>query len=82
VWLGAAGARVGVNYKTDRAGAEAAVQEIKRAGGEAEAFEADIGSKLEFERLVDSVSSRFGRLDGLVNNAARTRFAPLFDDTE
>jgi NAD(P)-dependent dehydrogenase (short-subunit alcohol dehydrogenase family) len=82
VGLGGAGARVAVNYKTDRPGAEAAVEEITRAGGEAEAFNADIGSKLDFERLVDSVHARFGRLDALVNNAARTRFAPLFEVTE
>src|ERR1051325_4355533 len=82
VGLGGAGARVAVNYKTDRPGAEAAVEEITRAGGEAEAFNADIGSKLDFERLADSVHARFGRLDALVNNAVRTRFAPLFEVTE
>jgi NAD(P)-dependent dehydrogenase (short-subunit alcohol dehydrogenase family) len=80
--LAAAGARVAVNYKTDAAGADLTCRKIQQAGGMAEAFQADIGSKLEFERLVDTVSDRFGRLDVLVNNAARTRFGHVFDITE
>src|SRR5262249_36604012 len=68
--------------KTDEAGARVAVEKIRASGGEAQAFQADIGSKLDFERLVESTWSKFGRLDVLINNAARTRFAPLSDVTE
>lgn len=82
IGLATAGARVALNYKTDRAGAESACGQIRNAGGEAWSVEADIGSKAEFERLVEDVYARFGRLDVLVNNAARTRFGPLFDVTE
>ena len=70
IGLAAAGARLAVNYKTDAEGAQTTCQRIRQAGGEAEAFQADIGSKAEFERLVDRVCERFGRLDVLVNNAA------------
>jgi NAD(P)-dependent dehydrogenase (short-subunit alcohol dehydrogenase family) len=80
--LAAAGARVAVNYKTDASGAEATLKKIRQFGGEAQAWQADIGSKLEFERMVESIGSKFGRLDVLVNNAAHTRFAPLFEVTE
>ena len=82
VGLAGAGARVAVNYKNDLAGAEATCARIGQAGGEAEAFQADIGAKAEFEQLVDRVCERFGRLDVLVNNAARTRFGHVFDITE
>lgn len=80
--FGGAGARVAINFKTDALGAKAAQSEINDAGGESEIIQADIGSKSDFERLVESVYSRFGRLDVLVNNAARTRFAPLSEVTE
>lgn len=82
VGLGAAGAQVAVNYKTDVEGATLTCKKIKEAGGKAEPFQADIGSKSEFEHLVDAVCERFGGLDVLVNNAARTRFGPLFEVTE
>jgi NAD(P)-dependent dehydrogenase (short-subunit alcohol dehydrogenase family) len=82
IGLAAAGARVAVNYKTDAAGAETTCATSRKAGGEAEAFAADIGGKAGFERLVDAVCGRFGRLDVLVNNAARTRFGPIFELTE
>tara|TARA_B100000315_G_scaffold220371_1_gene223014 strand:+ start:483 stop:1286 length:804 start_codon:yes stop_codon:yes gene_type:complete len=82
VGLAAAGASVAVNYKTDEAGAGITCERIYKSGGNAEVFQADIGSKNDFERLIDQVGTRFGRLDVLVNNAARTRFAPFFEITE
>lgn len=82
IGLAAAGARVAVNYKTDAEGAEVTVERIRAAGGEADSFQADIGSKIGFEQLVDAVYARFGRLDVLVNNAARTRFGHVFEITE
>jgi NAD(P)-dependent dehydrogenase (short-subunit alcohol dehydrogenase family) len=82
IGLAANGARVAVSYKTNRAGAEETLAGIGKANGEAELFQADIGVKREFEELIDSVSRRFGGLDVLVNNAARTRFGPLSEVTE
>ena len=82
IGLAAAGAQVAVNYKTDTEGAQSTCAQIGDAGGEAAAFQADIGSKAEFEQLVDAVCAHFGRLDVLVNNAARTRFGHVFEITE
>jgi NAD(P)-dependent dehydrogenase (short-subunit alcohol dehydrogenase family) len=82
VGLAAAGARVAVNYKADADGAKTTCVRIRELKGEAEAFPADIGSKIEFERLVDAVCTRFGRIDVLINNATRTRFGPVFELSE
>src|SRR5438128_160564 len=76
--LALAGGRIAVNYKSDLDGATFTCRQIRDAGGEAEPFHADIGSKPEFESLVDRVCAHFGHLDVLVNNAARTRFGPVF----
>ena len=80
--LADAGADVAVIYKTDTAGAEQTCQTITAAGGKAKPFATDIGSKVEFERVIDEVCDQFGRLDVLVNNAARTRFGPIDEVTE
>ncbi len=82
IGLAAAGAQVAVNYKTDAEGAQSTLASIREAGGEASGFQADIGSKTEFEELVEAVCARFGRLDVLINNAARTRFGHVFEITE
>lgn len=80
--IAAAGAQTAVNYKTDSEGANTTCRIIREGGGEADSFQADVGSKLEFENLVDSVCERFGKLDVLVNNAGRTRFGPWLEVTE
>jgi 3-oxoacyl-[acyl-carrier protein] reductase len=63
------GTRVGVNYHKNKAGAEKAVAEILKAGGEAEAIQADVTSHADIQAMVDAVRKRWGRIDILVNNA-------------
>jgi 3-oxoacyl-[acyl-carrier protein] reductase len=63
------GARVAVNYCKNRSGAEEAVEEILRAGGEAFAFRADVTRAAEVEAMVSAVRDRWGRVEILVNNA-------------
>ena len=82
IGLGAAGAQVAVNYKTDPIGANKTCESILSAGGNAKAFQANIGNKQEFEDLVEKAYQHFEGLDILVNNAARTRFGPLWEMTE
>ena len=50
-----------------------------RAGAEAEAFDADIRDGAQAEALVGRVIERFGRIDGLVNNAGRTLVGPFLE---
>ena len=76
--LAGEGCRVCIHYHSSP-------DEAKRTGeecGGAELFAANLESVAEIERLFREVDDRMGRLDGLVNNAARfTRFHP-FDVTE
>jgi NAD(P)-dependent dehydrogenase (short-subunit alcohol dehydrogenase family) len=75
--LGRAGATVAVHYGASEAEARTVAQEC---GGEA--LQANLASVLEIQGLFEQVRHRFGRLDGLVNNAARfTQFDPM-DITE
>src|SRR5579863_2776920 len=67
--LAAAGARVAVNYSSDREGAERVVQTITGNGGKAIAVAADVSKSADVARLFKEVDSAFGRLDVLVNNA-------------
>src|ERR1700738_3344307 len=76
--LAAAGATVGVNYHSSKDEAEAVVEQIKKAGGEAKAYQADIADLEAVRGMVASVKSDFGGLDILVNNAGlvlRKRFS-------
>ena len=64
-----AGARVAVNYCKNRAGAEAAAEEIRKTGGEALAVHADVTRSADVQAMVEAVRKRWGRIDILVNNA-------------
>jgi 3-oxoacyl-[acyl-carrier protein] reductase len=80
--LAAAGAAVGVNYATDRSGAEAVVREIEAAGGRAVAVPGNVSRSAEVARLLADTHRAFGRLDVLVNNAGVYRSMPLEAVTE
>lgn len=67
--LGARGADVIVNYRTEQAAADAVVGDIKAAGGRALAVAADVGVEADVLRLFAETDRAFGALTGLVNNA-------------
>src|SRR5258708_37728191 len=68
--LGTAGARVAVNYSSDRKGAERVAQAITDNGGQAIAVGAHGAKAAEVARLFKEEGFPFGRLNVLVNNAA------------
>jgi 3-oxoacyl-[acyl-carrier protein] reductase len=68
--LAADGASVVVNYVRSAELAEAVVDRIKAAGGDAIAVKADISNPGEIQSLVTAAVEQFGKLDILVNNAA------------
>ncbi len=58
---------------------DAVVQDIKESGGEAKAIVTDITVNDQIENLVNTVWRTFGRIDILINNAARSFLRSLFD---
>lgn len=75
--LGREGAKVVVNYASDKAGAERVVAEIKSQGGDAIAVGASVAKTAEIAKLFDETKKAFGKVDVLVNNAGVYSFAPL-----
>lgn len=71
--LGAGGAKVVVNYRTNQAAAEEVVERITGSGGQAIAVQADVSLPQQAQNLIDAAVRAFGRVDILVNNAGTTR---------
>jgi NAD(P)-dependent dehydrogenase (short-subunit alcohol dehydrogenase family) len=72
--LAAEGARVAIHYNCSETEARRTAEECGGAG----LFRADLESVPAIGRMFADLEQRMGRLDGLVNNAARfTRFDPL-----
>ena len=79
--LGRAGAEVVVNYVRGREAAENVVAEIKEAGGNAFACEADVSQEGEVADMFEAMLRIFGTIDILVNNAGLQQDAPFIDMT-
>ena len=73
------GARVAVHYHRSADGARRTLERVREAGAEGEQFAADIADGVQAEGLVESVIGRFGRIDGLVNNAGLTQVGPFLE---
>lgn len=79
--LASAGARVVVNYRTNREAADDTVSAILAAGGRAVAIEADVSDELAVARLVAESNSHFGPVELLVNNAGIFEYGPYTELT-
>ena len=80
--LAKSGASVAVNYANNSDEAQKTVAEIKAAGGNAFAIQADVGRVPEIVRMFDETIAHFGRLDILVNNAGVMFIKSLTATTE
>jgi 3-oxoacyl-[acyl-carrier protein] reductase len=82
--LAADGWPVAVNYRSDAEGAEAVAESIRRAGGQAEAIQADVRDPSAVAELFKEVEGRFGPVLVLVNNAGvrADGLAPQLGDDE
>jgi 3-oxoacyl-[acyl-carrier protein] reductase len=76
------GADVAVNYRSDKAGAEAVVREIAVFERKGVALGADVGKVAECQRLVREAAEALGGLDILVNNAGITLWQDFFETDE
>jgi 3-oxoacyl-[acyl-carrier protein] reductase len=75
----AEGATVAVHYHRSRDGAERTLARIREMGADGDCFAADVGDGEQAEALVTQVIERFGRIDGLVNNAGTTQVGPFLE---
>lgn len=62
--------RVALHYSSSRAAAENLAKTIRNRGGEVFPVQGDFSIAADVERVVEDSAQHFGRLDGLVNNAA------------
>jgi 3-oxoacyl-[acyl-carrier protein] reductase len=72
-----AGATVAVHYRDAADGAARTLERARAAGGDGDCFRADLADGTAAEALVHAVLQRFGRIDGLVNNAGQTQVGPF-----
>lgn len=63
-------AKVVINYRSSEASANDLVAEIRAAGGEAVAHQADVAEHEQVQGLVERAVREFGRLDIAISNAA------------
>ncbi len=75
VMLAGKGARVVVNYSRSAAEAAQTLAACEAAGGEAMLVQGDVARDEDCRRIAAEALARWGRIDGLVNNAGVTKFA-------
>jgi len=63
----------------DIAARERAVEEIRKAGGSAEAFALDVTSETSVAQFVAAAADRLGRIDVLVNSAGLRQVKPVLE---
>ena len=71
-----------VNYRNREDEARRLVAEIEAAGGPAFSVRADTSRPTEIEAMFAAVDERFGRVDGLVNNAGMIGWEGRVDSSE
>ena len=71
------GAKVVVNYASDKAGAERVAAEIAGAGGQAIVVGGSVAKSAEVDALFAETKKQFGKVDVLVNNAGVYSFSPI-----
>ena len=82
--LASEGWPIGVNFRSDAAGAERVVAAIEQHGGQALAVQGDVSDASAADRLFAQVEERFGPVMVLVNNAGVTadNLSPQIDDED
>ena len=77
--LAAKGGNVVINYTRSEAEAGATAEECAALGGGALLCRADVSEDADCRRMAAEAIERFGRIDGLVNNAAQSKIAAHAD---
>jgi enoyl-[acyl-carrier protein] reductase III len=69
--LAGEGADIAIAYSRSKGDADATTTELRALGVEAEAYQCDVGDREAVFAMVQAVAERFGKIDVLVNSAAR-----------
>ena len=77
--VAAKGARVVINYTKSLGDAEETVQACADLGTEALLCQGDVSSDADCRRMAAAALEKWGRIDGLVNNAGASKFASHAD---
>ena len=75
--LAADGFAVIINYAGNSAAAQEAVEEIRKADGEALAIQADVANPEQVKQLFEKTVEAYGRVDVVVNNAGIMPLSPI-----
>ncbi|HJN88556.1 MAG: SDR family oxidoreductase [Dehalococcoidia bacterium] len=77
--LSSKGAKVVINYSRSEAEARATVEECEKLGAETLLCRGDVAVDEDCRRMASQTIAKWGRIDGLVNNAGRSKFVNLRD---
>ncbi|MFO7996647.1 MAG: enoyl-[acyl-carrier-protein] reductase FabL [Dehalococcoidia bacterium] len=77
--LASQGADIIVNFFRHREAAQQTAKDIEALGVKAEVIRANVGDPAKIDEMFDTIGSKFGRLDILVNNAASGVGRPVMD---
>jgi 3-oxoacyl-[acyl-carrier protein] reductase len=77
--LAGKGGRVVINYTRSEAEAQATAEACRELGGEAVLCRADVSVDEDCRRMAAVALDGWGRIDGLVNNAAQSKIVPHAD---
>ncbi|MFY9751853.1 MAG: SDR family oxidoreductase [Candidatus Acidiferrales bacterium] len=81
IGLAREGVRVAISYRSNKTAAQNLLRQIQSQGAECFAVEADATDPEKVQFLVDTVVSRFSRLDILVNNVGEFNWKPVAETT-
>lgn len=76
IMLAERGCNVVINYTRSKTEAEETAATCRARGGETIVFQADVADDEACRAMVKAAADQWGRIDYLINNAARTKFNP------
>ena len=76
------GADISFCYRSNKPGADQAVQSIQKTGRKVAGFQYDVSSVSDGQKFIADTAAQFGKIDVLVNNAGLERRADFWDVAE
>src|SRR5437763_1257724 len=76
------GADISFCYRSNKSGADQALQSIQKTGRKVAGFQYDVSSVSEGQKFIADTAAQFGKINVLVNNAGLERRADFWDVTE